>query len=254
MFRNKTFLRIFAAVLCLASLLSMAACSEAPEQTIPAGQTAYTVEVLSASGTAMAGVGVYVYTDSTLENLVQVVKTDDDGKAAFTADTSDSYAVVLKDVPAGYELAESYALTGESTQIVLNSAVISDTSLSGVVYKLGDVIRDFTVTTPDGESYTLSKLLAENKAVVLNFWYTGCVPCRMEFPYLQEAYDKYSDELALLAINPVEADDAAIKDFRESMGLTMPMAQCDPMFQDAFNLSYPTTVVIDQYGQIVLVH
>lgn len=43
---------------------------------------------------------------------------------------------------------------------------------------------DFNVTDIKGKKYQLSKL--KNKTVVLNFWYTNCMPCVKEIPELNE--------------------------------------------------------------------
>lgn len=253
-FGGMTLRKVIAMAMVLCMTLSLCACNkDDPNATTTApGEITYSIEVRAESGMALENVGVYIYADSTLQDMVWGTKTDAQGKATFTGKSGD-YVAVLKDCPEGFEVAETYPLAGETTKITLSSAVISDTDLTGVTYKLGDVIRDFTVTTPDGTAYTLSELLEEKKAVVLNFWYTGCVPCRMEFPYMQEAYEKYSDDIALLAIDPVEADDDIIAAFQSSMELTIPMAQGDPLWQDAFNLVYPTTVVVDRYGMITLI-
>ena len=217
-------------------------------------KTTYTIEVKTEGGRVLSDVSVFFYEDSTLAELVTIGETDENGKLSFTDKTLDTYVAVLKDLPTGYQVADSYALTGENTEIVISTAVIKDSGLDGVSYKVGDVIRDFTVTTPEGVSYTLSDLLKEKKAVVLNFWYTQCDPCKQEFPHLQAAYERYQDKIELLAINPVEADDAAISAFQTNLELAFPMVQGDAKWQNAFNLVYPTTVVVDRYGVITLIH
>lgn len=231
--------------------------NEQPSDVTTAGgdeKTTYTIEVKTEGGRVLSDVSVFFYEDSTLAELVTIGETDEEGKLSFTDVTKDTYVAVLRDLPDGYQVEESYALTGEVTEIVISTAVLADTGLDGVTYQVGDVIHDFTVTTPDGTEYKLSDLLKEKKAVVLNFWYTKCDPCKQEFPHLQAAYETYKDKIELLAINPVEADDAAIAAFQTDLGLTFPMAQGDAGWQNAFSLVYPTTVVVDRYGVITLIH
>ncbi len=214
----------------------------------------YTVSIITEGGMVMSGIGVYLYTDETLSELIWFAETNEDGTAAFENVTESSPVAVLKGVTEGYDVADSYKLTEESTTLTLASAVISDTSLDGVSYGLGDVIRDFTVTTPEGEEYTISALLEEKDAVVLNFWYIECQPCAAEFPYLQEAYETYGDNIAVLALNPENKSDDEIAAFKADNGLTFPMAQCGTELKTAMELTmYPTTVVIDRYGVITLI-
>lgn len=221
--------------------------------TEPTGDVSYTVEVKTEGGMALAGLDVFVYTDTTLQDIETFGKTDENGIMRFTAPVSDSYVVTLTGVARGYDVADTYAITGETTQIVLKAELLKDADLSSLTLGLGDVMFDFTVTTPDGTSYTLSELLKEKNAVVLNFWFANCEPCKGEFPYLQEAYDA-SENVALLAVNPLD-DDAAITQFMADQGLTMPMVSVDSQWETVFQLNgYPTTVVIDRYGTISLIH
>ena len=259
--------KLLIAVLCLAALLCIALFScrneEAPapqDKTPPtttgtAGEpTVYTVVLQAEGGMPLESVGIYIYTDDTLKDLFWFAKTDDKGKITFEAPAG-SYALVLKDVPDGYLAEDQYSLTGETTTIVLTAGMASADNLEGVTFELGDMMYDLTVTTPDGKEYKLSELLKEKAAVVLNFWYMECNPCRAEFPYLQQAYEQYSDKIEVLALNPVNTDDAAIAAFQKELGLTFPVAQCDPAWQQAMQLkAYPTTVVVDRYGNIGLIH
>ena len=48
--------------------------------------------------------------------------------------------------------------------------------------KRGTVLNDFSVTTIDGVTVTLSQLLKEKKLVWLNFYYNACNPCQSEAP------------------------------------------------------------------------
>lgn len=256
MTRNKKhFLRAVALFLLVSVCLSMAACrtQEATETTGSATKMAYTVTVKSEGGMPLEGLGVYIYTDETLTELESFVKTDAEGKVAFEA-VPGSYVAVLDQVPEGYEAEQMYSIREGSNEIVLVSTM-GEGDLASIIYKLGDVMQEFTVTDTEGKDYTLSQLLKSKKAVVLNFWYVQCNPCKAEFPYMQEAYDKYSENIALLALNPVNDDDAEIAAFKQELELTMPVAKADPNWEKAMQLTaYPTTVVVDRYGSIAMIH
>lgn len=115
-------------------------------------------------------------------------------------------------------------------------------------YRLGDTIADFSVSTPDGETLSLQALLQKYRAVVLNFWFKDCTWCDYEFPYLEEAYQQLSSDVAVLALSPYD-DAQTIADYQASKGLTFPMAMDTAGLSTQFGVgSYPTTIVIDRYG------
>ena len=115
-------------------------------------------------------------------------------------------------------------------------------------YRLGDTIADFSVSTPDGETLSLQALLQKYRAVVLNFWFRDCTWCDYEFPYLEEAYQQLSSDVAVLALSPYD-DAQTIADYQASKGLTFPMAMDTAGLSSQFGVgSYPTTIVIDRYG------
>ena len=215
----------------------------------------YTVEVKSVGGMALAGVTVMVYADATLEDLVNFGTTDESGKAEIEMPAKEGYVAVLSGLPAGYEVEPYYDFVGNGVSVYAVSRVIEDTNIAGVSYKLGDVIRDFTVTDTDGVSRTLSEILKEKELVVLNFWYTTCSWCVEEFPYMNAAYANYSDKVEILALDPYTSDtESAIADFKALMGLEFPMARDYNMLFNAFGVTaFPTSVFVDRYGVICLI-
>lgn len=252
---RKRLYRALALCLALSLCLGMTACFSGgkTDPTTGANMT-YTVQVKTEGGLTLEKIGVYVYEDSTLADLVAVEKTDETGTVSFDAPQSDSYVAVLKDVPEGYGVEESYPITGATTEIVLKVQMV-EADLNNATYTLGGAMGDFTFTAADGKAYKLSELLQTKKAVVLNFWYLNCAPCKMEFPFLQEAYAQYSDSIEVLAMNPVDGDDASIQAFAQELGLTFPIGKCDSAWEKAMQLAaYPTTVVIDRFGSIAMIH
>lgn len=261
----KRMTKVLAFFLVLTMMFTMVACNNTPGSTTskPSGSqpnngtTAnYTVTITTVGGMPMKDVDVYVYADNTLADLVQAGKTDKDGKATLTMNLSEKYAIVLSGVPAGYATKEYYTFSGSSALIVLESSLISGEDVNGHNFKLGDVMYDFEVTTPEGETIKLSEVLAEKKAVMLNFWYSTCSWCVTEFPVLNECYQNYSDKLEIIALNPYPTDtNSHVTDMKESMGLSFPMAKCGNNFNPANfgGNGYPVSVFIDRYGVICLI-
>ena len=210
----------------------------------------YTVSIKTAGGMVMSDIDVYVYSDDTLADLKDYKSTDESGIASFSLPKAEDYAITLASVPKGYNVEASYSFSGNTAVITLTSSLITSGDLSTATLALGDVMYDFTVKTPDGEEITLSELLEEKDLVMLNFWYTTCQYCVEEFPYMEEAYQQYKDDIAIVALNPMN-DSAAIKTFQESYGLSFYMAECPTSWANTFGISgYPTSVFVDRYGVI----
>ena len=88
---------------------------------------------------------------------------------------------------------------------------------------LGKPFPDFTVTDTDGNTFTLSEVLKDHKAVLINFWATWCEPCANEFPFLNEAYKEYGDRVAFIALSNEQKDTIEkIAEYRKETGLPSP--------------------------------
>ena len=119
-------------------------------------------------------------------------------------------------------------------------------------YQLGDQIDDFTITTYDGQTITLSEVLAEKDMVLINLWATWCGPCRNEFPYMEEAYKQYQDQVEIIALSCEATDtDDVLASFVAEMGMTFKVGRDTADLASRFNVSsIPTTIVVDRYGTI----
>ena len=249
---------LVAFVLCLSLALVLFVFNDrGPEPTEPqtVGQPVeHSVTVKSDKGTPLADIAVYIYKDLERTDLAWFNKTDADGRMTFTDVERDSYVAVLENVPTGYGVEEYYLLTGTETEIILSAGKMTEEDLKTLTYQLGDLVMDFSVTAADGTVYTLFELLEQKQAVVLNFWYLDCQPCLAEFPFLQEAYTEYSDRIAVLGMNPIDTvEDIAA--FQKENGYTIPLAAVDQSWVNIMKLTaFPTTVVIDRFGNITLMH
>ena len=132
--------------------------------------------------------------------------------------------------------------------LALILALVCILPASAAAYSIGDEIADFSVTTPQGEVITLSGLLENHKAVLINFWFINCSWCDYEFPFLQQAYEEMGDEVAVLALTPYDASED-IAAYQQEKGLTFPMAEDTANLSTLFGCTgFPTTVMIDRYG------
>ena len=116
---------------------------------------------------------------------------------------------------------------------------------------------DFTARTINGKRVQLKKLL-ENGPVVLDFWALWCVPCLKEMPHLQKILNDYQDQgLTVVAINQDSpSDHAKVKPYvRQKRFDFVVIIDEDKDLWDQFNITaLPTTIVIDQSGNITYAH
>jgi len=107
----------------------------------------------------------------------------------------------------------------------------------------------FTLTTLDGESFTLRE--RPETPIVLNFWATWCGPCRNEMPALQAAADRLDGQVQFVAVDQAESA-AVVQQFVDEFGLslTIPM-DTENEVADRYQVTgLPTTFFIDRNGVI----
>ena len=213
----------------------------------------YRVQIKSAGGLALSDLTVFVNLDGVRQD---VDTTDKNGVVTFTLPRNSNYTVSVKTPPAGYKFEESYKLYEAGTTITVASSVIENPNNEwpSATYKKGDIMMDFTVTTVDGETLTLSEILKEKKMVMLNFFYTTCGPCANEAPYMNAAYERYQEDIEIIAISPYPLDsEQLVKNFVYDYGITFPACKVPTSWSSAFGISgYPTNIIIDRYGMISL--
>lgn len=119
---------------------------------------------------------------------------------------------------------------------------------------LGGVMPEMTFNTAEGEVLTLSALLEEKKLVVLNFWFEDCSWCIKEFPVMELAYQRYREDVEIIALNPVDSAQA-VSAFQENRSLSFPMAACPRSWALEMGIAaYPISVFIDRDGVVCLIH
>ncbi len=111
----------------------------------------------------------------------------------------------------------------------------------------------FSGATDTGGELTSVDL--SGSVVVVNFWYATCPPCRLEAPWLEELYQKYSsDGVEFVGVN-VRDDAETSRAFAETFGVTYPsIVDRDSSVVLAFSgiaspSAVPTTLVLDRAGR-----
>ncbi len=223
------------------------------------GETlAYTLTVKTEGGLLFADAEISIYNG---DNLVLFGNTDKDGVYAFTL-AKREYKIVMDNVPNGYTTKYATVSPEQPNAIMtLKSSVIMTDPAPDTEYVIGDIIHNYTFTTPytvNGMpvSVSIAELLKTKKAILINNWGTQCSWCLKEMPAMQEAYEKYKDVIEIVAISNYQGgdSDSTITAFYEQYGYTFPMMRDKHNIAGKFQLSaYPTTIVIDRYGAIARV-
>lgn len=155
----------------------------------------------------------------------------------------------------GEENTDDTSNAGDDAPVVDNTGNAGDSDYNPTTtgWKKGDTIADFTVTTFDGKEVTLSDVLREKDAVLINVFATWCGPCKSEFPFMEQVYKQLQDKVEIIAVSGDSTDtNEKIRQVATSLGLTFPMAQDSAGISRGLNLSaYPTTIVVDRFGTII---
>jgi thiol-disulfide isomerase/thioredoxin len=114
---------------------------------------------------------------------------------------------------------------------------------------------DWSGFSESGDSLSSDQLAGV--ITVINFWYAGCAPCRVEMPELIELQDQYlSDEVQFIGVNVRDTSETALA-FARQINLNFPsvMDAKTGSVVLAFTgvvtpQAVPTTLVIDSEGNV----
>lgn len=119
----------------------------------------------------------------------------------------------------------------------------------------GGVAPDFTLTLFDGTDFSLSRHLAsDGRPVVMNFWASWCVPCRVEIPTFDSVARNRTDVLIRgVAVRDTESEARA---FAAEMSVVYPLGvDADGEILKLYPiLGVPTTWFIAADGHIAKIH
>jgi len=170
-------------------------------------------------------------------------------KRAILSATAAVAALTLLAGCASDPLAEQYS-AGTTKNYISGEGTISEIKAAD----RGDAVS-FSGETDSGAKVTSDDYAG--KVLVLNFWYAGCPPCRVEAPQLEEVNQGFAgQDVAFLGVN-VRDQAAQSLSFAEKLGVTYPSV----LDADDGNLllafagtvapnAVPTTLVIDKQGRV----
>lgn len=100
---------------------------------------------------------------------------------------------------------------------------------------------------------SLAGSLRGRRAVLLNFWFAACPPCREEMPQLQKFYARYKARgLEVIGINATD-ESPEIQAFGHELKLSFPLARdAERQVSNAYSVvATPTNILIDSKGRII---
>ncbi|MDD3839741.1 MAG: TlpA disulfide reductase family protein [Clostridia bacterium] len=116
---------------------------------------------------------------------------------------------------------------------------------------------DFELTTLEGEVVKLSDY--RGKVVMLNFWATWCGYCTVEMPEIQQAHEKYQQDLQVLAVNLTTSEKNGVQDVvdyidKEGYTFTVPLDEQGVSTTMYGVRGIPVTYFIDKQGYVAFSH
>ncbi len=116
-------------------------------------------------------------------------------------------------------------------------------------FTTGENITSFNAHDINGTKIKLKELVG--KVVVLNFWFIGCAPCKMEIPELNKIALQYANDPNIMFVAIALDDKSDIKKFLKDNPFEYHIVDDGRMYADLYKIrSYPTNVVLDKEGKV----
>ncbi len=141
--------------------------------------------------------------------------------------------------------------------LIISAGLPQRTTFTSTVFNGQVVAPEISALAPPinkvtlaGDPITLHNL--RGTPVILNFWATWCIPCRLEMPILQTVYNTYQEDgLHIIAINMGESP-AIVSDWINNFGFTYDIVidRDDTLFNDYLVRGQPSTFIVSPTGII----
>ena len=109
----------------------------------------------------------------------------------------------------------------------------------------------YTLTALDGTP--LSPDALRGKVVLINFWATWCLPCRVEMPLLQRMAERHREAgLIVVGLSVDRGAEESVRSFLRERGVTYPVAVVSADVEREFGgvRGYPTSILVDRSGVV----
>jgi thiol-disulfide isomerase/thioredoxin len=107
------------------------------------------------------------------------------------------------------------------------------------------------IKTADMHGNIINTKNLRGKIIVINYWYTDCVPCTSEMPELNKIVDKYKNDSSVVFISIAKDEANIIKTYLKLHPFKYAIIDNGSFLISDNNItSYPTNVVVDQNGKV----
>ncbi len=110
-------------------------------------------------------------------------------------------------------------------------------------------LSEVVIEDEKGQPVYLSKF--KGKVLIINFWASWCIPCRLEIPLLNGIYPRLSAKnKQLIGVNPSESQEK-IDTFRQQTAISFPVYRDRGELSKRLNIQViPAIAVIDKNGMV----
>lgn len=119
---------------------------------------------------------------------------------------------------------------------------------------VGEPVPDFTLSRPDGGDLRLADYAG--KPFLINFFATWCIPCELEMPLLQAAYENHAaDDLVVVGVDFEETAEV-VAPWLEEKGITFPVGldSDGALSRGPYRVStLPTSVLVGADGDVAVI-
>jgi thiol-disulfide isomerase/thioredoxin len=129
--------------------------------------------------------------------------------------------------------------------------VVQDPTIGTNAPVEGEPLPEVSLADVDGNDVQLTSLVGE--PLVINFWYSGCVPCKKEMPLLGATASELDGEVTFVGVNTLDDADRAQEFASEYDADYLQLLDRDGELVSAAGVRVqPTTLFVDASGRIVV--
>jgi peroxiredoxin len=161
---------------------------------------------------------------------------------------------VVVSVAGGYVWSRTVADSDDGIDVVLEDP--QDRTLEGGPAEItpipeGDVLPEATLVDGAGNEVS-SRSLLRDRPLVINFWFSTCIPCERELSDFAEVDAEVSDEVRFIGVNPLDTV-AVMERFAGERGVEYELLRDEAAeLQQAIGVTFfPYTVFVTSSGEIV---